>query len=67
MKCAMAMLDSTKPTLSFLFCKGGRPTGRVVMKLRSDVVPKTAENFRQVSSKAAKPSIEKEKTFQTCR
>ena len=25
---------------------GGEPAGRVVMQLRKDVVPKTAENFR---------------------
>jgi cyclophilin family peptidyl-prolyl cis-trans isomerase len=25
---------------------GGRPAGRIVMELRGDVVPQTAENFR---------------------
>ena len=27
---------------------GGKPQGRIVMNLRDDVVPKTAENFRQL-------------------
>ncbi len=27
---------------------GGNPAGRVVMELRADVVPRTAENFRQL-------------------
>lgn len=26
---------------------GGRPAGRVVFQLYNDIVPKTAENFRQ--------------------
>ncbi|GAX18114.1 peptidylprolyl isomerase [Fistulifera solaris] len=27
---------------------GGKPVGRIVMELRADIVPKTAENFRQL-------------------
>ena len=27
---------------------GGKAAGRIVMELRADVVPKTAENFRQL-------------------
>ncbi|XP_061672420.1 peptidyl-prolyl cis-trans isomerase-like [Syngnathoides biaculeatus] len=35
-----------KPRVFFDITADGKPLGRVVMELRDDVVPKTAENFR---------------------
>ncbi|XP_034565429.1 peptidyl-prolyl cis-trans isomerase-like [Notolabrus celidotus] len=35
-----------KPRVFFDITVGGAPAGRIVMELRADVVPKTAENFR---------------------
>jgi len=34
------------PQVFFDITIGGKPEGRIVMELRADVVPKTAENFR---------------------
>jgi len=36
------------PRVFFDIEVGGEPLGRIVMQLRADVVPKTAENFRQL-------------------
>ena len=36
----------SKPKVYFDISIGGKPAGRIVMELRADVVPKTAENFR---------------------
>jgi Cyclophilin type peptidyl-prolyl cis-trans isomerase/CLD len=36
----------SKPQVYFDVSIGGNPAGRIVMELRADVVPKTAENFR---------------------
>ena len=35
-----------KPQVFFDMTIGGAPAGRIVVELRADIVPKTAENFR---------------------
>eukprot|EP00168_Porphyra_purpurea_P019770 TRINITY_DN800_c0_g1_i9.p3 TRINITY_DN800_c0_g1~~TRINITY_DN800_c0_g1_i9.p3 ORF type:complete len:143 (-),score=18.94 TRINITY_DN800_c0_g1_i9:915-1343(-) len=40
------------PKVFFDMTIGGTPAGRIVMELRADVVPRTAENFRQLCTGA---------------
>jgi cyclophilin family peptidyl-prolyl cis-trans isomerase len=40
------MTEATNPRVFFDITIGGTPAGRIVMELRTDVAPKTAENFR---------------------
>lgn len=37
---------ASRPKVFFDVAIGGKPAGRIVFELFSDVVPKTAENFR---------------------
>jgi peptidylprolyl isomerase len=40
------MTEQTNPRVFFDITIGDQPAGRIVMELRADVVPETAENFR---------------------
>ncbi|PSN18301.1 peptidylprolyl isomerase [filamentous cyanobacterium CCP5] len=40
------MTEATNPKVFFDITIGGQPAGRIVMELKADTVPKTAENFR---------------------
>ena len=42
----MRMDPSKRPKVFFDITIGGAAAGKIVMELRADVVPKTAENFR---------------------
>ncbi|KAF1782982.1 Cyclophilin-like domain [Phytophthora cactorum] len=48
---SVALFSSARdqnPNVFFDISIGGQPSGRLVFELRADVVPKTAENFRQL-------------------
>lgn len=43
-----ANFNGTLTRVYFDITIGGNPAGRIIMELRPDIVPKTAENFRQL-------------------
>ena len=46
LRCFSSQASTKNPRVYFDISIGGNSSGRIVMELRKDVVPKTAENFR---------------------
>jgi len=57
------MATSTNPKVFFDITIGGTDAGRIIMELRADVVPKTAENFRALCAGDKKSSDGKVLTY----
>jgi len=47
---AVADAQAKNPQVYFDIAIDGQPAGRIVLELRSDIAPKTAENFRQLAT-----------------
>eukprot|EP00903_Cladosiphon_okamuranus_P019396 g17834.t1 len=56
-------LTMANPKVFFDIDAGGKDMGRITLELRADVVPKTAENFRQLCTGEAKVKGYKGSTF----
>jgi len=52
-----ATIDSQRPITYFDISIAGQPAGRVIFQLYNDLVPKTAENFRQYLSLSPHPTF----------
>ncbi|EEB08105.1 cyclophilin family peptidyl-prolyl cis- trans isomerase Cyp3 [Schizosaccharomyces japonicus yFS275] len=59
-------MSSELPVVFFDIAIGNQPIGRILMKLFADVVPKTAENFRQFCTGEAKGPDKKPIGYKNC-
>jgi peptidyl-prolyl isomerase H (cyclophilin H) len=58
---------SPNPVVFFDITLGGEPLGRVKMELFADVVPKTAENFRQYCTGETKNHLGHPQGYKGCK
>ncbi|RDA88894.1 hypothetical protein CP532_5411 [Ophiocordyceps camponoti-leonardi (nom. inval.)] len=58
---------SGNPLVFFDITIGGEPLGRITFELFKDVVPKTAENFRQFCTGESKDSVGRPQGYKGCK
>lgn len=63
----MAASASLNPVVFFDITLGGEPLGRIKMELFQDVVPKTAENFRQYCTGETKNHLGQPQGYKACK
>lgn len=61
------MAAQINPVVFFDITLGGEPLGRIKMELFTDVVPRTAENFRQFCTGETKNSAGRPQGYKNCR
>ncbi|KAG5970349.1 Peptidyl-prolyl cis-trans isomerase H, partial [Claviceps digitariae] len=59
--------ESGNPLVFFDMTLGGEPLGRITFELFQDVVPKTAENFRQFCTGESKDAQGKPQGYKGCK
>lgn len=63
----MAASSSPNPVVFFDITLGGEPLGRIKMELFQDIVPKTAENFRQYCTGETKNHLGHPQGYKGCK
>lgn len=64
---AASSSSSPNPVVFFDITLGGEPLGRIKMELFQDVVPKTAENFRQYCTGETKNHLGHPQGYKGCK